>query len=835
MKPKRKARTVAVKPLPAAGSGAVAPADTTRAQFHALQVNQAELESQNEKLLQARDEMQSSLDRYSDLYDFAPVGNFTLTAAGVIVQVNLIGAALVGIDRSALLGRDFHALVPAELRADFQNFFRRIFASPARQTGDFALSHPHRKPCLVDLEARRRPDGRECRVAVMDITARKQTERDLAEKARLLDLTHDAVIVRDVEGRIRYWNRGAEELYGWSREEALGQVSHVLLKTEFATPVKQVTAELHRTGRWTGELVHIGRDGRRITVLVRKTLDRDRRGRAAWVLENITDITARKVAEDQVRVSEIRYRRLFEAAHDGVLLLDPATRKITDANPFMTRLLGYPHDQLVGKELFEIGLLKDEGASREMFIKLRRRHRVRYEDLPLKSRTGRHQEVEVVANLYEENGRAVIQCNIRDITARKLGEAALHASEVRYRTLFESIDEGFCVIELIFDPQGQPHDYRFLELNPSFEQQTGLRGALGRRMKELEPTTEGYWFELYGRVARTGEPVRYSNEMKGLNRWFDVYAFRLGAAESRTVAILFSNITERKKAENALRDTRAQVAAYAAQLADMVAVRTAQLTATNRRLENSVATVTRGREDYRSLLQESEFMQKKLRHLARQIISAQEDERREISRELHDEIVQTLVGINVELAALGAAAKIGGRALRAKIALTQRLVEQSVNAVHRFARELRPAVLDDLGLIPALHAYLNTVAGRKRLKLRLTAFAGVEALDSAHRTVLFRVVQEAITNVVRHAKAGAAEVVITRIEGAIRLEVRDDGRSFSVPQMLSTRTNKRLGLLGMRERVEMIGGTLLVESAPGRGTTVRAEIPFHPPAAAEIL
>ena len=138
-------------------------------------------------------------------------------------------------------------------------------------------------------------------------------------------------------------------------------------------------------------------------------------------------IGRRTAAKEQtsLRASEIRYRRLFETAHDGVLLVNPGTRKITDANPFMTKMLGYTRKQLVGKELFEIGLLKDEVASQEMFRKLKRKHEVRYEDLPLESQGGRHQEVEVVANLYQEDGHAVIQCNIRDITQRKQAELAL--------------------------------------------------------------------------------------------------------------------------------------------------------------------------------------------------------------------------------------------------------------------------------------------------------------------------------------------------------------------------------------------------------------------------
>jgi PAS domain S-box-containing protein len=138
---------------------------------------------------------------------------------------------------------------------------------------------------------------------------------------------------------------------------------------------------------------------------------------------------------ERLRISEIRYRRLFEAAQDGVLLIDPDTRKITDANPFMTKLLGYSHDQLVGKELFEIGLLKDEQTSRDMFEELKKNGELRYEDLPLESEVGGHQEVEVVANVYDEDGRSVIQCNIRDITVRKQAEAhtKLLIAEINHR------------------------------------------------------------------------------------------------------------------------------------------------------------------------------------------------------------------------------------------------------------------------------------------------------------------------------------------------------------------------------------------------------------------
>ena len=262
---------------------------------------------------------------------------------------------------------------------------------------------------------------------------------------------------------------------------------------------------------------------------------------------------------------------------------------------------------------------------------------------------------------------------------------------------------------------------------------------------------------------------------------------------------------------------------------------TAALARGNRRLEREVArriageeTIRDGRAHYQALFSESVVMQKKLQLLTRQIISAQEEERKEISRELHDQVVQTLVGINVELSALTKGTSDGLQNLKAKIARTQRLVEHSVNAVHRFARELRPAVLDDLGLIPALHTYCRSLAARKKIKILLTAFGGVEAMESEKRTVLFRVAQEALNNVVRHAKATEVRLGITRIPGAVRMEISDNGKSFAVRQTLSARNRKRLGLLGMQERIEMVGGRLAIESAPGRGTTVRTESPFNP-------
>ena len=261
--------------------------------------------------------------------------------------------------------------------------------------------------------------------------------------------------------------------------------------------------------------------------------------------------------------------------------------------------------------------------------------------------------------------------------------------------------------------------------------------------------------------------------------------------------------------------------------------RSADLKVSNRQLKQEVAqrksaeeSLRNSERHYSELLEQSHHLQEQLRHLSRQLLLAQEEERKKISRELHDEIAQTLTGINVRLAALRTEATVNTKGLQEKISSTQRIVEKSVEIVHRFARELRPTLLDDLGLIPALHSFVKTFSKQTRVHVRLTVYAAVEQLDSVQRTVLYRVAQEALTNVARHAHASQVNVNIQKLPRAVCLTIKDNGKSFQVDRVLHAKKNKRLGLLGMRERVEMVGGSLRVESAPGRGTSIRAVIPF---------
>jgi PAS domain S-box-containing protein len=149
-----------------------------------------------------------------------------------------------------------------------------------------------------------------------------------------------------------------------------------------------------------------------------------------------------------------------------------------------------------------------------------------------------------------------------DVTKEKVNEE-------KYRILFDSIDEGFCIIEMIFDEKQKPIDYRFLSINASFERQTGMHDAEGKRMREFAPDHEEHWFETYGRIALTGESIRFENVAEQLHRWYDVYAFRFGDPKNMQVAILFNDISERRKAENMILELNKELADNLREIAEV--------------------------------------------------------------------------------------------------------------------------------------------------------------------------------------------------------------------------------------------------------------------------
>jgi len=355
--------------------------------------------------------------------------------------------------------------------------------------------------------------------------------------------------------------------------------------------------------------------------------------------------TKPRSAEYALKISELRYRRLFETAQDGILILNADNGQIDDVNPFLTDLLGYTRAQLLGNKLWEIGPFKDVEASKAEFRELQREAYVRYEDLPLETSSGKAINVEFVSNIYQVNGDRVVQCNIRDITIRKRAEAKL--------------------------------------------------------------------------------------------------------------------------------------------------------------------------KDY----------SRKLQVLSHRLVEVQETERRNIARELHDEIGQalTVIQLNLQTLLLSPGAKALSPRLRDSLDVVDRIQQQ----VRDISLNLRPMILDDLGLEPALRWFTKRQAALVGLQARFHADPLTRRLNLVIETECFRVAQEAMTNVVRHARAKTVNVELRKKAGQLHLRVRDDGIGFNVGAVREQAVRgASLGLLSMEERAALAGGGLEFKSAPKKGTEVHAWFPL---------
>jgi PAS domain S-box-containing protein len=395
-----------------------------------------------------------------------------------------------------------------------------------------------------------------------------------------------------------------------------------------------------------------------------------------------SDIAERKRIQVALTISEIRYRRLFETAKDGILILDADTGRITDANPFLQDLLGYSHAELLGKMLWEIGPFRDIAASRGAFRKLQRKEYIRYENLPLETKGHRHRQVEFVSNVYRENGTKVIQCNIRDITARHQAEEAL--------------------------------------ANASIEME--------KRVEE-----------------RTAELLTANRLLKKM-------------------------LDEGKRAEEEIRKSR-----------------------------------------------------ERLRNLSGRLQSLLEEERTRISREIHDELGQALTAIKLELSLIRRSLVSDGLDEQvAKVQEIERGVIRIIRTVRKISTELRPGILDELGVAAAIEWMAKDFQNRTGIGCKV-AIQGVDKIpDNVRATAIFRIVQEALTNVMRHAAASQVNVSLKKKDHTLIVEVRDNGIGIIEGRMIDS---KSFGLIGIRERVQLLGGEAVIRGKPGEGTMVRVTLP----------
>lgn len=278
------------------------------------------------------------------------------------------------------------------------------------------------------------------------------------------------------------------------------------------------------------------------------------------LLVTTEDITERKTAELKVKRSKELLQDIIDAPNIGIAVYKAVRNEKGKVVDFVHEYINRTSISLLSGEDFTGRLFTDHGENAllqmpQLVQAIETGERNAYtREAPLHGRTFWF----AITNTPLDGDRLVHTWE--DVTeSKKAAEELLRIKEERaqqatdkYELLFNSIDEGFCIVEVLFDEEGRPHDYRFLEANPAFEKQTGLTNALGKTMKALAPAHEQHWFEIYGRIAKTGVPERFEQEAKAINHYYEVYAFRTGAPQEHKIAILFKDISERKHREAAL-------------------------------------------------------------------------------------------------------------------------------------------------------------------------------------------------------------------------------------------------------------------------------------------
>jgi PAS domain S-box-containing protein len=609
------------------------------------------------------------------------------------------------------------------------------------------------------------PDAQAIVVSYRDVTERKGTEAFLRFHADILKNVRDGIIVTDLKAKIVYWNEGATSVYGYAAEEMLGRTPRILYPSEES--YQQYLKQLIEQNVNTGVHEHVRKDGRRVWVDLKVTKMLQASGQVIGYIGIAKDITERRQVEQALRDSEKKFRTVAESTPASVIIYQGTTFRYVNAAT--EKITGYNHEELLRMNFWHFfhpdvrEAAKQRGLARQRGESLPSQYETR-----IITKSGEERLFYIAAaTLTDFEGKPAVLAIGLDITEHKRAEEKLRQSEAQYRLLFENNPQPMW----LYDRE----TLAFIAVNEAAVQHYGYSREefLAMTIKDIRP--ESQVAALLAALSPTSSISVRNGQWKHRKRdgtIIDVeiaaHSLRFGERNARLVRV--NDVTARKQVEAELRISRQGLQSLAARLHDLL-----------------------------------------------------EEERGVIAREIHDQLGQLLTGLKMDLAWMASHLVPSQQILKKKTRSMARLIDRTIESVRRISTGLRPGVLDDLGLEAAIEWQAQEFQDRTGIKTRFTSALKDAYLDGNLSTAAFRILQEALTNVARHAGATKVTVDLRELDGELTLMVEDNGRGIKSCEITD---KKSLGLLGMRERAHLLGGEIEIRGLEGKGTTVAMRIPL---------